>query len=124
MLDAGIGGGTAFVNGKSLVRRPEHVGSFTLNYSRDRLNANFHLFLKGHVTDLDFSQDFTSRRVRLDGYTRVDLAVAYRLFENRWGIRAFTLEGQAKNLFDVDYEEVFGFSSAGATFLVGFRAEF
>lgn len=123
-LDAGMGGGTAFVSGKSLVRRPEHVGSFTLNYSRDRLNANFHLFLKGHVTDLDFSQDFTSRRVRLDGYTRVDLAVAYRLFENRWGIRALTVEGRAKNLFDEDYEEVFGFASAGATFLVGFQAEF
>ena len=76
------------------------------------------------MTDLDFSQDFTSPRVRLGGYTRADLAVAYRLFENRWGIRAFTLEGQARNLFDEDYEEVFGFSSAGATFLVGFRAEF
>lgn len=123
-LDAGMGGGTAFVSGKSLVRRPEHVGSFTLNYSRARLNANLHLFLKGHVTDLDFSQDFTSRRVRLGGYTRADLAVAYRLFENRWGIRALTVEGQAKNLFDEDYEEVFGFSSAGATVLVGFRAEF
>ena len=76
------------------------------------------------MTDLDFSQDFSSRRIRLGGYTRADLAVAYRLFENRWGIRALVLEGQAKNLFDEDYEEVFGFSSAGATFLVGFRAEF
>ncbi len=124
VLDAGMAGAPAFVNGKSLVRRPEHVGSFTLNYNRDRFNANFHIFFKGHVTDLDFSQDFTSRRVRLGGCTRADLAVAYRLFENRWGIRALTLEGQAKNLFDQDYAEVFGFSSAGATFLVGFRAEF
>ena len=125
VLDAGGVGGPAFINGQELVRRPEHVGSFTLNYNYDeRFNANFHLFLKSHVTDLDFSQGFTSRRVRLGGYTRADLALSYLLFENLWGIRALTLEGKAQNLFDEDYEEIFGFSSAGATFLVGFRADF
>ena len=125
VLDSGGVGGPAFLNGQELVRRPEHVGSFTLNYNYgDRFNANFHLFVKGHVTDLDFSQGFTSRRVRLGGYTRADLALSYLLFENLWGIRALTLEGQAKNLFDEDYEEIFGFASAGATYLIGFRAEF
>lgn len=43
---------------------------------------------------------------------------------DRWGIRALTVEGRAKNLFNEDYEEVWGYSSPGATFLAGFRAEF
>ncbi len=89
-----------------------------------RLNANLNISIKGQAADVQFNPDFSSQRVRNSGFTRVDLALAYRLLENRWGLRALTLEGRARNLFDEDYEEVFGFSTPGATFLVGFRAEF
>lgn len=124
VLDSGGVGGAAFVDGKSLIRRPEHVGSLTFNYTYNDLNTNFHIFFKGRVRDLDYSRGFSSRRVRLQGYVRSDLALSYVLFRDRWNIRSFALEGQAKNIFDQNYEEVYGFSSAGATFLVGFRADF
>ena len=124
VLQAGDSGGTVFVNGESLLRRPEHTGSFSLNYARERLNANLTFQLKGHSVDRDFHTNSSGQRVRLSGYGRVDLALSYRLFENQWGLRSLTVEGKARNLFDEDYEEVFGFSTAGATFLVGFRAEF
>ena len=124
VLEAGDSGGASFVNGAGLLRRPEHVGSFTLNYVYQRLNANLNIVIKGRSADVQFNPDFSSQRVRNSGFSRVDLALAYRLLENQWGMRALTLEGRARNLFDEDYEEVFGFSTPGATFLAGFRAEF
>ncbi|MCE2484062.1 MAG: TonB-dependent receptor [Desulfurellaceae bacterium] len=114
--NAGNDGFGSFRRGEPLVRRPKHVGSFTLNYAGERLNANFHLYVKGNVTE---------RRGALhDGYERADLALSYLLFENRWGIRSLSLEGKANNLFDADYQDILYFSSAETTFLAGFRAEF
>lgn len=124
VLKAGDSGGTVFVNGEALLRRPEHTGSLSLNYARERLNTNLSVIIKGQSVDRDFQADSSGTRVRLSGHTRIDLALAYRLFENQWGLHSLTLEGKARNLFDQDYEEVFGFSTAGASFLVGFRAEF
>ncbi len=111
----------AYAKGGSLIRRPKHVGSFTLHYAGARLNANLHLYLKGNVVEYSFA---SGGRVLHDGYERADIALAWLLFEDRWGIRALTLEGQVKNLFDADYQEVVNFSSAETTFLTGFRAEF
>jgi vitamin B12 transporter len=124
VLDAGPSGGTAFVRGKPLLRRPENSGSFIVSHVRDRLTANFALTLKGHAVDRDFSRDFRGKRVRLSGYVKGDLALSYRVLENRWGLRRLTLESLVQNLFDQDYEEVFGFSTIGANFWLGFRAEF
>jgi vitamin B12 transporter len=124
VLEAGDSGGTAFVTGKALLRRPEHVGSFTLNYVYNRLNANLNISIKSQAADVQFNPDFSSERVRNSGFTRIDLALAYRLLENQWGLRALTLESRVGNLFDEDYEEAFGFSTPGASVLIGFRAEF
>jgi hypothetical protein len=38
-------------------------------------------------------------------------------------MRSFLITAKRQNVFDEDYEEVFGFSSAGVSFLVGFCAE-
>ena len=114
--NAGNDGFGSFRQGEPLVRRPKHVGSFTLNYAGERLNANFHLYIKGNVTE--------RHGILHDGYERADLALSYLLFENRWGLRSLTLEGKVNNLFDADYQEVLYFSSAETTFLAGFRAEF
>ena len=111
----------AYTQGGPLIRRPKHVGSLTLNYAGARLNANFHLYLKGNVSEYSFA---SGGSVLHDGYERADIAVSWLLFEDRWGIRALTLEGKVKNLFDANYQEVVNFSSAETTFLTGFRAEF
>jgi vitamin B12 transporter len=124
VLKAGESGGSLFVRGEPLLRRPENSGAFLVNYDRDRLNVNFALTLKGHTVDRDFHSDFNGKRVRLSGYAKADLALAYRLVEDRWGLRSLTIESLVQNLFDQDYEEVFGFSTAGAAFTLGFRAEF
>ena len=111
----------AYAKGGALIRRPKHVGSLTLHYAGARLNANFHLYLKGNVSEYSFA---SGGPVLHDGYERADIALSWLLFEDRWGIRALTLEGKVKNLFDADYQEVVNFSSAETTFLTGFRAEF
>ena len=124
VLDAGPSGGMLFVRGEPLLRRPKNSGAFLMNYTHDRLNANFALTLKGHAVDRDFHSDFSGPRVRVNGFVKGDLALSYIVLENRWGMRSLTIESLVQNLFDQDYEEVFGFSTAGINFKLGFRAEF
>jgi hypothetical protein len=38
-------------------------------------------------------------------------------------MESFSITAKGQNVFDEDYEEAFGFSTAGASFLIGFRAE-
>jgi len=123
VVESGPSGGTRFVEGEPLIRRPEHSGAFTIDYSVERWTASFNLAIKGSSIDLDFNADPSGARVHLDGYTKADIAVAYRLIENEIGMESLSITAKGQNVFDEDYEEVFGFSTAGASFLIGFRAE-
>ncbi|MGH9388359.1 MAG: TonB-dependent receptor plug domain-containing protein, partial [Vicinamibacteria bacterium] len=122
VVESGPSGGTLFVEGEPLLRRPEHSGAFTIDYSVERWTASVNLTIKGSSINGDFNAD-PAARVRLDGYTKADIAVAYRLIENRLGMESFSITAKGQNVFDEDYEEAFGFSTAGAGFLIGFRAE-
>lgn len=124
VIDAGPSGGTLFVRGERLLRRPKNSGAVIGNYTHDRFTANLAFTLKGPTVDRDFHSSFTGPRARLSGYTKADLALSYRILENQWGLRSLTIESLVQNLLDQDYEEVFGFSAIGANFLLGFRAEF
>ena len=88
-----------------------------------RWTASFNLTVKGDSIDLDFNADPGGARVSLDGFTKADIAVAYRLIEKQLGMESLSITAKGQNVFDDDYEEVFGFSTAGANFLIGFRAE-
>ncbi len=123
VLDAGPSGGTLFVEGEPLLRRPRHSGAFTVDYTAGRWTASFNLTVKGDSIDLDFDADPGGRRVSLDGFAKADIAVAYRLIEKQLGMESLSITAKGQNVFDDDYEEVFGFSTAGANFLIGFRAE-
>lgn len=123
VVDSGDLGGTLFVEGEPLLRRPEHSGAFTVDYTAERWTASFNLTVKGSSIDRDFNADPSGARVRLDGYAKADIAVSYRLIENQLGMESLSITAKGQNVFDDDYEEVFGFSTAGANFLIGFRAE-
>jgi vitamin B12 transporter len=123
VVDSGPSGGTLFVEGEPLLRRPEHSGAFTIDYAAEPWTASFNLTIKGSSIDRDFNADPGGARVRLDGFAKADIALAYRLFKNQLGMKSFVITAKGQNIFDEDYEEVFGFSTAGASFLVGFRAE-
>ncbi|MGH8566202.1 MAG: TonB-dependent receptor plug domain-containing protein [Gammaproteobacteria bacterium] len=123
VVDSGDLGGTLFVEGEPLLRRPEHSGAFTVDYTAERWTASFNLTVKGSSIDRDFNADPSGARVRLDGYAKADIAVSYRPIENQLGMESLSITAKGQNVFDDDYEEVFGFSTAGANFLIGFRAE-
>ncbi len=123
VLDDGGLGSTAFIKGEELLRRAKNRGSFQVAYQGKRLRGTLTLLVVGDAKDIDFSS-FPSRRVTLDGYERVDLYLSYLLPWKLPGIRAARLQVQAQNLLDESYEEVFGFSTPGATILGGIRLEF
>jgi len=66
---------------------------------------------------LDFSTS-PSRRVKLDQYTLVNLAVSYDITKN------FQLFGRVENLLDKEYEEAKGFGTPGLSFFGGIKLSF
>ncbi|MEO0618393.1 MAG: TonB-dependent receptor [Pseudomonadota bacterium] len=103
-------------------RRPEHSGSVSLTYGFDegRGKINAEMIYNGDMTDVCFSSlcGFTPP-AQLDEYVVVNVAASYQLDDH---IRLF---GRVENLFDENYEEAFGFSTApvaayaGLTFTLG-----
>jgi vitamin B12 transporter len=72
----------------------------------------------GERDDLDF-RVFPANRVTLDDYFIVDLATAYTFDLNHRYIKDFKIFAKVQNLFDENYEEVFGFSPPDPSFRVG-----
>jgi vitamin B12 transporter len=104
--------------GETLIRRPENKIGFDLNYRfLNDGNVNLGVVYVGKRDDLDFSTS-PSRRVKLDPYTLVNLAVSYDINKN------FQLFGRIENLFDKEYEEVKGFGTPDLSFFVGTKLSF
>ena len=122
MATAGVGG-TAFVRGEPLLRRPKHSGSISLAYERDRLTTAATLFVKGDSIDRDFSKG-GSPRVTLAGYNKLDLSVGYVLFKGVMGLKDIAWKTKFQNLLNETYEEVFGFSTARLSFLTGIEVRY
>jgi len=91
---------------KRLVRRPEHKAGLFASYSYyDNLNINMELFYVGTREEVDFA-NFPNRIV-LPDYFLVNLAAHYDLYS------FLRLQGRIENLFDIQYEEVYGYGTAG-----------
>jgi vitamin B12 transporter len=90
------------------VRRPKNSGAIVANYNRGNTNLNLQVIYTGQQED-DFFPPFPpyQERVDLDSYTLVNLSASYRLNDN------LELTLQLENVFDENYEEVFGYSSPG-----------
>ena len=99
---------------RKLIRRPEHkIGGFISYNFSDKTNTNIEIIYVGKRDDLYFST-FTSTRIQVDPYILLNLAAHYRVFDFlRFNIRI-------ENLLDTDYEEVFGYGTAGISFYGGF----
>lgn len=100
------------------VRRPRHSGSASLNYGfyNGRGNVNVHVTHTGQQDDDTFLPPFFARqRVSLSSFTLVGLSAAFDVTDN------VSLIARAENIFDDDYQEVYGFDSAGAAVYAGLR---
>lgn len=113
----------AFVTGEPLLRRPRHSGSVSVGYQQNRLNADVTLYVKGASIDRDFSQP-GAPRVNLAGYQKLDLAVAYTVLKDVWGLREVVWKTVFQNVLNEQYEEIKNFSAPRLTALTGFEIKY
>lgn len=101
-------------SGLELLRRPKNKISFDGNYRflKDA-NVNLGIIYVGTRTDLVYPN-----RVKMSGYTLVNLAAAYDITKN---LQVF---GRIDNLLDKSYEEVVGYGTPGLSAFAGLKASF
>ena len=110
--------------GQDLLRRPQDTVFGQVTYTfLERATASVSVLYVGERADQDFTT-FPSRRVTLDPYTKVDLALSVLLLEDQGVLNKLQVKAKIDNLFDEDYEEVFGFPAPGLVYLFGVEATF
>lgn len=116
------GPGATFVEGGPLIRRPEHSFAATA-FAQLTAMATLEMAARhtGKREDRDFA-GFPAAPVVLPGHTVVDVALNLELWAPR-SRPGFTLTLRAENVFDEDYEEVWGFRSPGRGLYLGGRVE-
>ncbi len=108
-------------NGLEEVRRAPHSGRADINYAFDggKGNVNLAAVYNGEVQDVAFSAiTFSSERVALDEYWLVTAAASYKVAP---GVELY---GRVENVLDKDYQEVFGFETAGVAAYAGVRINY
>jgi vitamin B12 transporter len=124
VTDPGDGGFGTLERGKSLVRRPERSASIAAGWHDRRLSANAMIAYVGGRDDVDFGQS-TPTRVRLDPYTKVDLAGSYAILGGAADTArngALSVTARVENATDVHYENVAGYRTPGRMLYLGLRA--
>ena len=124
VTDPGDGGFGTLEAGKSLVRRPERSASIAAGWGGRRLSANAVIAHVGRRDDIDFGRA-TPARVRLDPYTKLDLAGSYAILgraadTTRTGDLSLTI--RVDNATAVRYENVAGYRTPGRMLYLGLRA--
>ena len=102
-------------------RRAENTGRVDVDYRFDEGRGKIHgaAVYNGEAEDIAFRLPFFAvERVTLDEYWLLSLAASY---EVQKGIEVF---GRVENILDEDYQEVFGFDSAGAAVYGGVKVTF
>lgn len=112
-------------DGDELVRRPPHLASTSLNYAflkddegRRRANVNLNVDYNGSQKDFVFRSPTFERSTRtLDDYWLVNFAASYEF------LPGLAVVGRIENLFDQDYEEVYGYRSPGIGAFAALRGQ-
>ncbi|MGC4024189.1 MAG: TonB-dependent receptor [Mesorhizobium sp.] len=101
------------------LRRPKHSGSLSAAYTfhEDRARVFAEAVFNGKMTDNSYVGGLTTP-VTLGAYTVVNVGGSYK-FNDR-----FEAFGRIENLFDEDYQEVFGYNTAGRTAFLGVKGTF
>lgn len=107
--------------GERLLRRPTTLAVLTLDYGPiAQAVLGITLNRVGDRSDLDFNR-WPAERVTLPAYTKVDLHGELAILGAPTVSRTVSLTGRIDNLFDAEYQSVFGFRTPGRTLLVGAR---
>jgi len=101
---------------KKLVRRPTDKAGLYVSYTfMDKFNLNTEVIYVGKREDINFS---TYSRIEMKDYTLINLAAHYNVLD------FLRLNLRLDNLFDTDYEEVFGYATPGRSFYGGIGLNF
>ena len=114
--DGGLGS-ASFSEGEKLIRIPEHSFSFNAGYSKNAFDLSLSGNYVGSRDDVDWS-GFSGTRVKNDSFFIVDAAGSYEISVKRF-VDKIRLFSRINNLFNKDYEDVFGFSSPGFSMISG-----
>ncbi len=103
------------------VRRPKHIATLTLNYDfahqRGRLYTSIH-HQSSQLDNFYSPSTFLTEKIRLDGFTTMSLNASWAFSDKTRGYV------RADNVFDDNYQEVFGYARPGAGFYVGLNHRF
>ncbi len=100
---------------EELLRRPRNKGSVTFLYTpNEKFTAQVQWRAYGSREDIDYNE-FPPARITLGGYALVDLAASYELTE------IFEIFTRVENLFDKEYEEVYGYGTLGCAAYGGIK---
>ena len=117
--DGGLGS-AAFSKGEKLIRIPEHSFSFNAGYSKNALALSLSGNYTGSRDDVNWSE-FPGTRVKNDSFFVVDAAASYEITVKKF-VDKIRLFSRVNNLFNTDYEDVFGYSSPGFSMISGISA--
>lgn len=102
------------------IRIPKHKFNASLWYepnAKTAVSATFN-FTDNRMDSFFDLSTFTSSKVALKSFSLVNLYINRTLITNRFSVYA-----QLTNIFNVDYQELVGFSSRGRNFLLGFKLD-
>lgn len=104
-------------NGGRELRRPRHIGSLNVTYRflDNRATVDLGLNYNGKMQDSEFIFSTPESVVTLEDYVLGTVAASYDVTDRVQVI------GRIENLFDEDYQEVFGFASPGLGAYAGVR---
>jgi len=107
-------------NGAAEVRRPKHSAALNAAYTfyDERARIFGEVIYNGEMQDSEFINITPQTRVTLDDYLLVNIGGSFKITDS---IEAYT---RVENLFDEDYEEVFGYNTQGRVVFAGLKARF
>ncbi len=123
VIDSGFqqGEGATFVEGQSLLRRPDQSGRLGVGVTlTDGIRVDGVLRHVGERDDRDFNA-FPAEAVTLEAYDLLDLSLSARIIQPTEGRPGFDLTLRAENLTDEEFQEIFGFGAPGRGLYVGGR---
>ena len=104
-----------FTVGQPLLRRPRHQGSIDASWANLRAGTFFQVLMRGETLDIEPAFGAGGGLYPNPGWTTANLGGSFRI---AWALEMYA---RVMNLFDRDYEEVFGYPSPGRTAYIGFR---
>lgn len=100
---------------QKLIRRPEQkAGLFVSHSFFNRLNLNIEFVFVGKRDDLNFSK-YPAERISLKNYSITNLAAHYDV------LNFLRLNIRIENIFNTDYEEVYGYATPGFSIYGGIK---